>query len=115
MQVEKIFKKILIWLPSLVITIFFISNAIEKIFQFNQIDKNRSYDVLFIIIGINLLVGTAFFLYDKTMILGTIMLACYMTGVIFVHMYKEEPFSVTILIVISTIFAAHLRKTTITS
>lgn len=39
MNIEKILKTILIWLPSIVICLFFIPNALEKIFESNQIDK----------------------------------------------------------------------------
>ena len=110
MEIEKTLKTVLIWLPSIVISMFFIPNAIEKIFQFNQMDKVVSNNIVITTIGIILLIATALFLFNKTIIWGTILLAIYMTCIVFIHMYKEKPFAVTILIVVSTIFAAYLRK-----
>lgn len=110
MKIEKTFRSALVWLPSLVISIFFVSNAVEKIFHSNQMDKVISNSAAIITVGIILLVATALFLYDKTIILGTFLLASYMTCIVFIHMYKGKPFEVVILIVMSTIFAAYLRK-----
>ncbi|MBQ4820155.1 hypothetical protein J8M14_08770 [Aquimarina sp. MMG016] len=99
----------MIWLPSLVISIFFVLNAIEKIFHSDQMDKIVTNNAVVIIVGIFLLISTALFLYNKTITAGTTLLASYMTFIVFVHIYKEKPFEVTILIVMCTIFAAYLR------
>ncbi|MGK0388752.1 MAG: hypothetical protein ACI94Y_001484 [Maribacter sp.] len=110
MKIENIFKTILIWLPSVIISIFFIPNALSKIFQSNQMDKIVTNHTVIIIVGIILLMATALFLYNKTIIIGTTLLASYMTCIVFIHMYKGKPFEVVILIVMCTIFAAYIRK-----
>lgn len=110
MNIEKILKTILIWLPSIVICLFFIPNALEKIFESNQIDKVVTNSIVLIIIGVILLIATILFLFDRTMIFGTALLATYMTCIAFIHMYKGKQFIVTILIVMCTIFASYLRK-----
>jgi len=110
MKNEKILRTVLTWLPSLAISIFFFLNAIEKIFHSDQMDKVITNNAIIISVGIVLLIATALFLYDKTVILGTAILASYMTFIVFIHIYKEKPFEVVILIVMSTIFAAYLRK-----
>lgn len=89
---------------------FFVLNAVEKIFKSNQMDKIVVNSSVIIIVGIILLIATALFLYDKTIILGTTILALYMTFIVFIHLYKGKPFEVAILIVMSIIFAAYLRK-----
>jgi hypothetical protein len=89
---------------------FFIPNAIEKIFQSNQMDKIVTNNVALITIGIILLIATVLFLLNKTIIWGTTILAFYMTFIVFIHLYKGKPFEVAILIVIAIIFAAYLRK-----
>ena len=109
MKIEKIIKTVLIWLPSIIISVFFISNAIEKIFYSNQFDKVVTNSTVMIMVGIILLTATVLFLINKTIIWGTTILVLYMTFVVFVHMFKGKPFEVTILIVMCTIFAAYLR------
>ncbi len=98
------------WLPSLVISIFFFLNAFEKIFYSNQLDKIISNGSMIVMVGVLLLVATALFLYDETLIFGTVVLACYMTCIVFIHLLKGKPFEVVILIVMCTIFAAYLRR-----
>jgi chromate transport protein ChrA len=110
MKTEKIFKTILVWLPSVIITMFFIPNALEKIFQSNQLDKVITNSTVIIIVGIILLIGTVLFLINKTIIWGTTILVLYMTFIVFIHMYKGKPYEVVILIVMTTIFAAYIRK-----
>ncbi len=110
MKAKKIFRTILIWLPSIIITMFFIPNALNKILQSNQMDKIVTNRTVLIITGVTLLIATALFLYNKTMIIGTTILAVYMTFIVFIHMYKGKPFEVVILIVMATIFAAYIRK-----
>jgi hypothetical protein len=60
--------------------------------------------------GIFLLVSTGMFLYKKTLLIGTSLLALYMTFIVFIHMYKGKPYEVAILIVMATIFASYIRK-----
>ena len=98
------------WLPSVIITLFFIPNALDKIFNSNQTDKIVTNSTIMIATGIFLLVSTAMFLYNKTILIGTALLALYMTFIVFVHMYKGKPYEVAILIVMATIFASYIRK-----
>ena len=44
------------------------------------------------------------------MILGASVLASYMICIVFIHMYKEKPFEVVVLIVVATIFATFLGR-----
>ena len=110
MGFEKIIKKILIWLPSVIISVFYIPNALNKIFQSDQLDKVVTNSTVIIGVGVSLLIATALFLYNKTILIGTSLLAFYMTCIVAIHMYKGKPFEVTILIVMATIFAAYIRK-----
>ena len=110
MKTEKILSKILMWLPSLIITLFFIPNALDKIFNSNQTDKIVANSTIIVATGIFLVISTALFLYNKTILVGTILLACYMTFIVFIHMYKGKPYEVAILIVMATIFASFIRK-----
>ncbi|MET3127488.1 glucan phosphoethanolaminetransferase (alkaline phosphatase superfamily) [Arcicella rosea] len=107
----KNFKTALIWLPSIIIALFFIQNAFEKIFQSNQISKLGLSNTSVIGVGIFLLIATTLFLFQKTVIIGASILASYMTFVVFVHINKGKPFLLTLLIVLVTIVAAYLRKT----
>ena len=110
MKIEKIIRTVLTWLPSVMISMVFIQNAFRKIFQSNQLDKIITSNLVIIIVGIILLVATALFLFNKTIIWGTAVLASYMTFIVFIHLYKGKPFEVVGLIVIATIFAAYIRK-----
>jgi len=110
MKTDKIIKTILIWLPSVIISLFFIPNALNKIFHSNQIDKIVANSTVMIITGIFLLIATFLFLYNKTILIGTVFLALYMTMIVCIHMYKGKPYEITILIVMATIFAAYIRK-----
>jgi len=107
---NKILKILLTWLPSVIMTLFFIPNALDKIFNSNQADKIVANSTIMIVTGIFLLVSTAMFLYNKTILIGTTLLALYMTFIVFIHMNKGKPYEVTILIVIATIFACYIRK-----
>ena len=109
MKIEKIIKPVLIWLPSIVISLFYLSNAIEKIFYSNQLDKVVTNSTVMIMVGIILLAVTVLFLINKTIIWGTTILVLYMILTVFIHMYRGKPFEVTILIAMCTIFAAYLR------
>lgn len=110
MKTTKIFTTLLKWLPSIIITLFFIPNALNKILHYNQTDKIVANSSVMIITGLFLLVATALFLYNKTILLGTTLLALYMIFIVLIHMYKGKPYEVTILIVMATIFAAYIRK-----
>jgi hypothetical protein len=108
--IDKTLNKILIWLPSLAIILFYIPNALDKIINSNQTDKIVANSSIMIATGIFLLASTAMFLYNKTILIGTTLLAFYMTFIVFIHMYKGKPYEVAILIVMTTIFASYIRK-----
>lgn len=110
MKFEKPLRIMLIWLPSIMVSTVFIQNGIGKVFQSGQQDKIISNNAVIIIVGIILLLATALFLFNKTIIWGATTLASYMTCISFIHMYKGKPFEIVILIVMATIFAAYLRK-----
>ena len=107
---KKIFETTLIWVPSILIAIFFIQNAFEKIFQSNEITKLGLNNMSIILVGIFLLIATILFLMHRTLILGTTILASYMTFVLIVHIYKGRPFFLTLLIVLAILVASFLRK-----
>ena len=107
---SKILKTLLSWLPSLIIALFYIPNALDKILNSNQTDKIVANSTVMIVTGIFLLVSTTMFLYNKTILIGTALLSLYMTLIVFIHMYKGKPYEVTILIVMATIFASYIRK-----
>jgi len=109
-MITKITKTILTWLPSAIITLFFVPNALNKILHSDQTEKIVANSTVMIITGIFLLVATALFLYNKTILIGTTLLALYMTFIVFIHMYKGKPYEVAILIVMATIFASYIRK-----
>ena len=106
-------KTILTWLPSLVISLIYIQNAYEKIVTSNQLDKIVSNKEILIGTGVILLIATALFLYNKTIIWGTSILVLYMTFIVFIHLFKGKPFEVAALMVAGTIFAAYFRKPSI--
>jgi hypothetical protein len=110
MKMNKILKTLLTWLPSIIITLFFIPNALDKILNSNQTDKIVANSTIMITTGIFLLISTILFLYNKTILIGATLLALYMTFIVFIHIYKGKPYEVTILIVMTTIFAAYIRK-----
>jgi hypothetical protein len=101
---------ILKWLTSIGIAVFYILNAVEKIFQSNEITKPGFSNTIVILVGIILLVAVALFLINRTLIIGAVILASYMTFVVFVHIKNGKPFLLTSLIVLVTIFAGYLRK-----
>ncbi len=107
---KKILPTILTWLPSLIITLFFIPNALDKILNSNQTEKIVANSTLMMTTGVFLLIATAIFLYNKTVLIGTALLSFYMIFIVFIHMYKGKPYEVTILIVMATIFASYIRK-----
>lgn len=103
-------KTVLIWLPSIVIAMIFIQNGIGKIWHADQMDKAIKNDFVMVGVGVILLIATLLFLYSKTIVWGTSILAFYMTFIVFIHLYKGKPFEVASLIVICTIFAAYIRS-----
>ena len=107
---NKILKTVLVYLPSVMIALFYIPNAIDKIRNPIQPDKIVGSSGIMITAGIFLLVSTGLFLYNKTMLLGTALLALYMTLIVLIHMYRGKPYEVVILILMATIFAAYIRK-----
>ena len=107
---NKVLKVLLMWLPSVIITLFFIPNAIDKILNSNQTDKIVANSTIMISTGIFLLTATVLFLYNKTILIGTTLLALYMTFIVFIHMYKGKPYEIAILIVMTTILASYMRK-----
>ncbi|MCG9970515.1 hypothetical protein [Christiangramia crocea] len=107
---NKVLKVLLMWLPSVIISLFFIPNALDKILNSDQMDKIVTNSTIMISTGIFLLIATGLFLYNKTILIGTTLLALYMTFIVFIHMYKGKPYEVAILIVMATIFASYIRK-----
>ncbi len=110
MKTEKILKTILIWLPSLIISLYYIPNAFNKLLEPNQTGKIVENSAVMITAGVFLLIATALFLYNKTILYGTSMLVLYMIFIVLIHMYKGKPAEVVILILIATIFASYIRK-----
>ena len=106
MKNQKILSTILVWLPSFIITLFFVPNALDKILNSNQTGKIITNSTVMIITGVFLLIATVLFLYSKTVLIGTTFLAFYMTFIMFIHMYKGKPYEVEILIFLATIIPA---------
>jgi len=107
---QKILFRILLWLPSLVITLYYIPNALDKLLDPNQTGKIVENSAVMIIAGIFLLIAIALFLYNKTILIGTSMLVLYMIFIISIHIYKGKPYEIVILILMATIFASYIRK-----
>ena len=110
MKMNKTLRTLLMWLPSVIITLFFVPNALDKILNSSQTDKIVANSSIMIATGVFLLVSTGMFLYNKTILIGTSLLALYMTFIVFIHMYKGKPYEVAILIVMATIFASYIIK-----
>ncbi|WP_196887408.1 hypothetical protein [Aureivirga sp. CE67] len=110
MKTNKILKTILIWLPSLIVALFYIPNAMDKLLNPNQTGKIVQSSAVMITAGIYILLSLALFLYNKTMILGSFLLSLYMVSIISIHLYKGKPAEILILLLMSTIFAAYIRK-----
>ncbi len=110
MSTNKFLITLLKWIPSLIVTLFFVPNALNKIMNPNETGKIVENSTVLTITGIYLLTATALFLYNKTILAGTTLLAFYMTFITFIHLYKGKPYEVAMLIVMATIFAAHIRK-----
>lgn len=108
--IENALSRILIWLPSLIIIMYYIPNALDKLFDPNQTGKIVENSGVMITAGIFLLIAIALFLYNKTMMIGTSMLVLYMIFIVLIHMYKGKPSEIVILILMATIFASYIRK-----
>lgn|SRR5690606_24997863 len=108
--IEKTLSRVLIWLPSLIIILYYIPNALDKLLDPNQTGKIVENSAVMITAGIFLLIATGLFLYNKTMVIGTSMLVLYMIFIVLIHMYKGKPSEIVILILIATIFASYIRK-----
>jgi len=109
-ETGKILNRILIWLPSLAITLYYIPNALDKLLDPNQTGKIVENSAVMITAGIFLLIATALFLFNKTILIGTSMLVLYMIFIVLIHMYKGKPSEIVILILMATIFASYIRK-----
>lgn len=109
-EVEKILNRILIGFPSMVLTLFYIPNALDKLINHSQTGKIIESSAIMITAGIFILAGTVLFLYKKTILIGTAMLVLYMTFIVSIHVYKGKPAETVILILVATIFATHIRK-----
>jgi len=107
---ERTLSKILIWLPSIAIALYYIPNALDKLLDPNQTGKIIENSAVMITAGIFILTATALFLYNKTVLIGTSMLVLYMTFIVLIHMYKGKPSEIVILILMVTIFASYIRK-----
>ncbi len=110
LKTGNILNRVLLWLPSLAITLYYIPNALDKLLDPNQTGKIVENSTVMITAGIFLLIAIALFLYNKTILIGTSMLVLYMIFVVLIHMYKEKPSEIVILILIATIFASYIRK-----
>jgi len=110
MKAEKALTALLRWLPSLIVILFYLPVALNKLFEPHQTGKIVESGAVMITAGIFLLVAIILFLNNKTIVFGTTLLVVYMTCVVFIHMYREKPAEVVMLILIATIFAAKSRK-----
>ena len=102
--------QIITWLPSLAIALFYIPNGLDKLLDPTQTGKIVESSVVMITAGIYILLGTALFLYNRTLMIGASMLVLYMTFVVLIHMYRGKPSEVVILILVATVFAAYIRR-----
>src|SRR5690606_4367631 len=107
---ERTLSKILIWLPSIAIALYYIPNALDKLLDPNQTGKIIENSAVMITAGIFILTATALFLYNKTVLIGTSMLVLYMTIIVLIHKYKGKPSQIISLILMVTIFASYIRK-----
>ncbi|GGG95834.1 hypothetical protein GCM10011416_11880 [Polaribacter pacificus] len=110
MKTAELLKKLLVKLPSVVMAVIFIQNGLTKVFNSGQLDKVIKNQTVLILVGVLLLIATCLFLFQKTLLIGTVFLSLYMCFIVCVHLYKGKPIEVTALIIVATIFAAYLRK-----
>ena len=114
MKIEKVFWIILTWLPSILMSVLLVLNATDKIL-YDQLDKIITNRVFMGLVGLVLLISTALFMYNKTIIYGASILVLYLTSITFIHLLKGKPFEVVLLLVIGLIFATFLRKSSMFS
>ena len=107
-------KTIIVWLPSILVAMFFVQNAFEKIFKSTELDKVGLSSAQIIIAGVILLIATTMYLIDRTMIIGSVVLALYMIGIVGIHIQKGKPFIIAGIIVIAVGYGSYLRKVKIT-
>ena len=107
---ENYLRPLMNWLPSIMVSLFFVKNTLEKILQPADAEKLVDNKGVMIMAGVFLLLATALFLYRKTLWVGAALLSLYMTLIVFIHLYKGKAFELTSLIVIGVIFAAYLRS-----
>ncbi|WP_435579093.1 hypothetical protein [Gilvibacter sp.] len=98
------------WLPSLLLCLIYVPNALDKIFNADQAGKVVDSPAIMIATGIFLLIATVLFLLPRTVLYGAALLVLYMSLITGIHLYKGKPHEVVLLIVIATVFAAHLRN-----
>ncbi|SIN73578.1 hypothetical protein [Algoriphagus halophilus] len=108
--IDKILIRILLWIPSLLIVLFYIPNGLDKLINHDQTGKIVESSTVMIFTGIFILIGVALFLYRKTILIGTSMLVLYMTFTVLIHMYKGKPAEIAILIVLATVFSSFIRE-----
>lgn len=109
MQFKDSLKLSLKWLPSVMLLLFYLLNAWDKITNAGQTDKVIANEAVMIATGIFLLLAVALFMYPKTILWGTALLALYMSCIVVIHMIKGKPHELTLLLVIGTVFAAYIR------
>ncbi|MDC7998048.1 hypothetical protein [Gilvibacter sediminis] len=109
MKANQTIATILRWIPSLLLCLISVPNALDKMFNTDPAGKIVESPATMIVTGIFLLLATILFLLPNTVLYGTAMLVIYMSLITVIHLYKEKPHEVALLIVIATIFAAYLR------
>lgn len=110
MSLEKIVKTILTWIPSLIVSVFYIQNAIDKMFKTEALDKVVKHPIILMGVGGVLFIANLLFLINKTILWGASILALYMFCIVFIHINKGKPFEGAMLITMCTVFAAYIRQ-----
>ena len=110
MTITKKTKTVLTWIPTIAVAPFFIQNGVDKILYYDQVDKVFLNSTGIVVAGIILVIATALFLYKKTAVIGGSILTPYMAMIVCIHIYKDKPFILASLIVITTIVAVYVRK-----
>lgn len=98
------------WLPAMLVSIFFVQNAFEKILKSTELDKAGLSPTQILITGIVLLIATALYLIDKTMIIGTVILMLYMISVVFIHFNNGKSYIIASQIVLAIAYGAYMRR-----
>jgi len=109
MNTSNILKCTISWLPTIPVVFFFLQNALEKVLYPGQLDKMGLSENALILIGVTLMVATVLFLFERTVLIGTLILATYMSIIVFIHALEEKPFLIAILIVLLIILAGFVR------